>query len=144
MEQAVDTDIDKRLPVARLQTQFEHAPVRTAICFGSQTHGETHSSSDIDFAVEFDGIQPSDERYNEVYFGLLAELTAILETEAVDLLDIQTASDSLVRTIIDQGILLYGQLEHVETLREQLLTEEHHSPRERLDGAIERIDEHLA
>lgn len=119
-------------------------PVRVAICFGSQARGETHGHSDVDFAVEFDDVQPGDEEYNEAYFRLLATLTTVLETEDVDLVDLRTASDSLVRTIVDQGILLYGSSERVETLREQLLTDRPHSPRERLDGAIERIDKHLA
>lgn len=144
MEQAADTDLGERLPVAQLRTQFERAPVRVAICFGSQARGETHGRSDIDFAVEFDEVQPGDEEYNEAYFRLLAALTTVLETEDVDLVDVRAASDSVVRTIIDQGILLYGSSERVETLREQLLTDEQDSPRERLDGAIERIDEHLA
>ena len=144
MKQAADTDLDERLPVAHLREQFERAPVRIAICFGSQARGETHSRSDIDFAVEFDEMQPDDQEYNEVYFRLLATVTTVLETEDVDLVDIHTASDSLVRTIVDKGILLYGSSERVETLREQLYTKEQHSPRERLDGAIERIEEHLA
>ena len=144
MKQAADTDLDERLPVARLREQFERAPVRVAICFGSQAHGETHGRSDIDFAVEFDEVQPDDEGYNEAYFQLLAALTALVETEDVDLVDIHTASGSLVRTIVDQGILVYGSSDRVETLREELYTKEQRSPRERLDAAIERIDEHLA
>lgn len=144
MEQATDTELSERLPVAQLRTQFEGSPVRVAICFGSQARGKTHGRSDIDFAVEFDEIQSGDEEYNEAYFRLLAALTTVLETENVDLVDVRATSDSLVRTILDQGILLYGSVERVETLREELLTDEPDSPRERLDGAIERIDEHLA
>ncbi|WP_302081621.1 type VII toxin-antitoxin system MntA family adenylyltransferase antitoxin [Salinibaculum rarum] len=146
MERVEETDLRQRLPVDTLQQLFEERQIRLAICFGSYATGRTHSQSDIDLAVEFEDIRPGDDSYNETFFSVYEAVSTTLETDDVDLLDIHSLSGSLARAVLTDGILVYGNSERVEILREQFTVDdtEQRSPRERLDTAIERIDEHLA
>lgn len=145
MERASETDLADRLPLDELQAVFTQEPVRLAVCFGSQASGQVHGHSDVDIAIELDGLQPGDEGYNEVYFRVYRKVTEGLDREDVDLIDFHTLSGSLARAVFDTGVLLFGEPERVETLRKRVDTEpDSRSPRERLDRAIERMDEHLA
>ncbi|MEF8786195.1 MAG: nucleotidyltransferase domain-containing protein [Haloarculaceae archaeon] len=146
MERVEETDLGQRLPVDTLQQLFEEQQVRLAICFGSYASGRTHSQSDIDLALEFEDVRPGDDSYNDTFFRVYEAVSTALETDDVDLLDIHSLSGSLAQTVLTDGILIYGNAERVEALREQLIVEEteQQSPRDRLDTAIERIDEHLA
>ncbi len=145
MERAAETGLSERLPLEELVAVFEREPVRLALCFGSRATGRTHDHSDIDLAVELEGLRPGDEGYNDAFFGLYAEVTGVLGREDVDLVDIHSLSGSLARAVFETGVLLYGDPERVPTLEAQVDTErDDRPPRERLDSAIERIDEHLA
>ena len=145
MRTSEDAAIENSLPLERLQAVLQEHPVQVAILFGSHAHGETHTRSDIDIAVEFETVCPSDPDYNEVFFGLSADLSEALESDDVDLVDLQTVSPELAEIIFDQGVLLIGDLEHVATLRRELTasTSSDQSPRDRFDAALTRIDEHL-
>lgn len=74
-----------------------------------------------------------------------ADLSEALETDNVDLVDLQTTSPELAETIFDHGILLIGDPEHVADIQSQLSATEKQtqSPRERFDAAVARIDRHL-
>lgn len=145
MERAGESTLNEHLPVEELVAMFERKPVTLALLFGSHATGRTHDHSDIDIAVEFKDRQPGDEAYNEVFFDLYGAVTEVLGHEDVDLVDIHSMSDSLARTAFETGILLYGEPKRVETLEEELdTTPDGRSARERLDSAIERMDEHLA
>jgi predicted nucleotidyltransferase len=146
MKEVGEVELGKRLPIEQLQQLFDERQVSLAICFGSYATGETHSRSDIDFAIEFAKLRPGDESYNDQFFEVYGALSQELDTDDVDLLDIHSLSGSLARTVLTDGILVYGDIERVEHLREQLVKSggEQRSPGERLDAAIERIDDHLA
>lgn len=141
-EAAIDTD----LPLEPIREVLREHSVAVAILFGSHTSGNTHSRSDIDIAVEFETVRPSDPDYNEVFFGLSAALSETLGTDDVDLVDLQTVSPEFADPIFDRGILLVGDPEHVLDLRNQLVGtgSPDQSPRERFDAAVARIDEHLS
>jgi predicted nucleotidyltransferase len=128
-----------------LQAVLREHPVQLAILFGSHASETTHARSDIDLAVEFDTHRPSDPNYNDVFLGLSADLSDALETDAIDLVDLHTVSPSLAASIFENGVLLVGDAEHAGDLRHQLLAGEtdQQSPRERLDAALDRIDDHL-
>lgn len=128
-----------------LRSVLQSHPVRLAILFGSQATGETHGASDIDIAVVFESVRPSQEAYNKTFLSLSADLSRTLETDAVDLVDLRTASSSVLSSVFEDGILLVGDPEDVTTLREQLDTppRETPSPRERMDRALANIDAHL-
>ena len=145
--ETVDTaEVGAAVPVDALRSTLEGHPVRLAILFGSRARGDTHSRSDVDIVVEFDGLRPGDERYNEAFFGLGADLSETLETDDVDLLEVHSLSPPLARAVFEDGILLFGSAERVEELREELPTSraDGSSPRERFDEALRRIDDHLA
>lgn len=136
---------EERLPLDALGDVFERAPVRLAVCFGSQATGDTHAHSDIDIAVEFAGLRPGDDGYNDAFFELYGEVASALGHEDVDLVDIHSVSGGFARALFESGVVIYGDPERFETLRESLDTDgETQSPRERLDRAIERMNEHLA
>ncbi|ELY61676.1 type VII toxin-antitoxin system MntA family adenylyltransferase antitoxin [Natronococcus jeotgali] len=134
------------LPLERLQKVFQEHGIWLAILFGSHASGEIHSQSDIDIAVELEDVQPTDPTYNERFFGLSADLSETLETDAVDLVDLQIASPELAATIFDHGILLVGDPNHATALWDQLAETESssQSPCERFDAALTKIDEHLS
>lgn len=145
MEQAAETDLSHRLPLESLRAVFADWSVSVAICYGSQATGQTHDRSDVDLAVEFAEIQPGDKGYNDAFFGLYADVTEALGMEAVDLVDVHSLSGSLARAVFETGVLVYGDPARVDILHEQLDTEvDERPPRERLDEAIERMDEYLA
>ena len=145
MDRGADTGVADRLPLEDLQEVFEREPVRLVLCFGSQASGRVHDHSDVDLAIELDGLQPGDEGYNDVFFRVYREVTDVLDRDDVDIVDVHSLSGSLARTVLADGVRIYGMSARVESLREQLDTElDDRSPRERLDEAIERMDEHLA
>lgn len=146
MRRAVQTNLGERLPVEDLQELFEQQQVRLAICFGSYATDERHAASDIDIAVELDELQPGDERYNDVFFGIYESVSDVLGTDSVDLIDVHSLSGSIARTILTDGILVYGEPSRVNILQNELVASDsdEQSPRERLDAAIERMDQHLA
>ncbi|QLH81116.1 type VII toxin-antitoxin system MntA family adenylyltransferase antitoxin [Halosimplex pelagicum] len=145
MERTGDADPEFPVPVQRLRARLDEAPVRVAILFGSHATGRAHARSDLDIAVEFEGVEPGDPEYNETFLGLSADLSRLLETDDIDLVDIRSLSPSLARSVFDTGVLLVGTEKRVETLRGTLLSDDpdERSPHERFDDALRRIDEHL-
>jgi predicted nucleotidyltransferase len=145
MRTAESTTLDAALDLDTLQAVLGEHPVRLAILFGSHATETTHATSDIDLAVEFDEHRPADPSYNDVFLGLSADLSDTLETDDVDLVDLHAVSPALAAAIFENGVLLVGTEEHAAELRHQLTTSEddQQSPRDRLDAALERIDDHL-
>ena len=145
MRTVESTALDTSLDLDALQAVLREHPVRLAILFGSHATESTHATSDIDLAVEFDDHRPSDPSYNGVFFGLSVDLSDALETDDVDLVDLHAVSPALAAAIFENGVLLVGDHEHAAELRRQLTAteSEQQSPRERLDAALDRIDDHL-
>jgi len=108
MRSSENTTTGESLLLQTLQEVLQEHPVQLAILFGSHATGESHSRSDIDMAVEFETVHPSDPAYNEVFLGLSGDLSEALETDDVDLVDLQTTSPELAETIFDHGVLLIG------------------------------------
>jgi Nucleotidyltransferase domain. len=145
MRIAESTALDAALNLDALQATLREYPIRLAILFGSHATETTHATSDIDLAVEFDEHRSSDSDYNDVFFGLSADLSDALETDDVDLVDLHTVSPALAAAIFENGVLIVGTVEHATELRRQLTAREsdQQSPRDRLDAALARIDDHL-
>jgi predicted nucleotidyltransferase len=145
MRTVESTALDTSLDLDTLQGVLQEYPVDLAILFGSHATGTAHATSDIDLAVAFDDHRPPDPSYNDVFLGLSADLSDALGTDNVDLVDLHTASPALVTAIFERGILLVGEPAHAAELRQQLPTAEsdQESPRDRLDAALDRIDDHL-
>lgn len=145
MRRVEETDVDASLDVDALQAVLREHPVGLAILFGSHATGTAHSASDIDIAIEFASQRPADPGYNDAFLGLGADLSAALETDDVDLVDLHAVSPPLATSIFDDGILLRGDAERAAELRRQIgeAAPEAQSPRERFDSALDRIDVHL-
>lgn len=120
-------------------------PVTVGFLFGSRGRDEAHAESDVDVAVAFDGLEPGSREYNNVLFGLSADLAAALGTDDIDVVDLRRAPPELARAVFDDGTLLVGTDRDVERLRDQLRdVEETQSPAERFDAVLAAIDDHLA
>lgn len=145
MRTAESTALDAALDLDALQAVLREHPIRLAILFGSHATETTHATSDIDLAVEFDEHRPSDPSYNDVFLGVSVDLSDALETDDVDLVDLHSVSPALAAAIFEQGVLLVGEAKHAAELRRNLTPSEsdQQSPRDRLDAALDRIDDHL-
>lgn len=145
MRTVESASIDTSLDLDALRTVLREHPVQLAILFGSHATGRAHEASDIDIAVEFSDQRPADPGYNDTFLGLSADLSEALETDAVDLVDVRTVSPELATAIFENGVLLVGDQDHAVDLHRQVTRDESEprSPRERLDTALARIDDHL-
>ncbi|PSQ45703.1 nucleotidyltransferase [Halobacteriales archaeon SW_6_65_15] len=145
MKPVESASLGDSLPIADLQSVLREYPVRLAILFGSYASGNTHRSSDVDIAVEFESIDRESPAYNEMFFELGADLSDVLMTDDVDVVAVQTLSPGVAESILEDGVILVGDLAHAADLLQRIVAEssDERSPRERFDAAIGKIDEHL-
>jgi predicted nucleotidyltransferase len=137
--------IASSLPIERIQHTLQKYPVELAILFGSHATDTSTPQSDIDIAVAFEDVRSSEPSYNMVFFGLSADLSDTLGSDDVDLADLYSMPSSLLRSVFEDGVLLAGDEETAARIRHELTeaTDTRHSPRDRLDTALARIDGHL-
>jgi uncharacterized protein len=138
--------LPESLDIEALQAVLRDHPVQIALLFGSHATDTAHDASDIDIAVVFESQRPSDPAYNETFFGLSADLSETLQTDAVDLVDLHTLPPTVAASVFEHGLLLIGKQDRAAELREQLTTpqiEPTQSPRQRLDEALTKIETHL-
>ncbi|WP_136592547.1 type VII toxin-antitoxin system MntA family adenylyltransferase antitoxin [Salinigranum halophilum] len=145
MRTVATADIDDSLPLETLRAILEEHSVQCALLFGSHATDTTHPRSDLDIAVEFETTDREESTYNDSFFGLSADLSDALGTDAVDLVDIHTLSPRVAESVFDEGILLIGEMDHAKELRQRLTdtSTDEQSPRERFDNALAKIDHHL-
>lgn len=133
--------LDRRT-VDRLQEVLDQHPIRLGVLFGSQATGTAGDHSDIDVAVEF---LPSVEDGFKAQLRLGVDLTRVLGTDDVDVVDLQTVPPAVGYSALSHGAVLVGDSERVEELqaqfdreRERLTSTER---RERFDNALGRLEE---
>lgn len=145
MRTVESTTLESHFDIETAQAVLREHPVRLAILFGSHATETTHDTSDIDIAVEFDEHEPADRGYNEVFLGLSVDLSDELNTDDIDLVDLHTVSQPLATAIFDNGILLVGNSNHAAELRRELTASgtDQQTPRERLETALDKINDHL-
>lgn len=69
-----DTGIAEREEVERrVRTVLSGHPVSFAMLFGSASTGSSGTDSDIDIAIEFEAVRPSDEGYSDVFLAVFNE-----------------------------------------------------------------------
>lgn len=90
-----------------IQRVLQDAPVSVAILYGSHARSEATERSDVDVAVGFDESLSSVER-TRARLDLIDRLQASLDAGAVDVVPLSAASDSLLREIHEDGVLLVG------------------------------------
>lgn len=77
--------------------------VRLVYLFGSQVYGDPGPSSDYDFGISFDRVQPT----SEVRASIAHQLSRALETERVDVVLLNRAPIELAYVNIAYGELIY-------------------------------------
>lgn len=137
---------DQSLRETVAATLADH-PVSVGFLFGSQARGEAHEQSDVDVAVAFAETAPGEQGHVEARLALGADLALALETDEIDVVDIQAVSPALVRAVFRDGDQLIGSKADARNLRDTLFTDvetDQRSPAERFDDALTAIDDHLA
>lgn len=98
--------------------------------------------SDIDIAVEFVDVRPSDDGYSTAYLRLVSHLTDALDT-TVDVVDVRSMPPRFAHAAFDAGTVVHG----TEARRRQLEDELSGDPvtldeaRTRVSTAVERMEQ---
>ena len=82
-----------------LQPLFEDGSLQLVILFGSTATGKRHGSSDTDIAVLYD--------HTADIMALTTRVMRLLQTDAVDIVDLRRASPLLGFAVMSRGSLLY-------------------------------------
>lgn len=94
--------LQKQEIIKRLTNLFSHKPeIILAYLFGSVAEGKTHKFSDIDIGVYYKK-EPSLKQYLQ----LINDVCEILETDDVDVVNMNSASPLIVHDILSYGKLL--------------------------------------
>lgn len=125
----------------RLQAVLSDHPVSFALLFGSKTTDSDRPNSDIDIAIEFEGLRPSDEGYSDVF---LATYTAVDDAvdDPVDLVDVHTMPARFAASALSNGRLLVGSASRRAELRETVGDDASVDSRDavaRVEAALERM-----
>lgn len=98
--------MNKPIDFRVLHNYFKDQPVSLVYLMGSQASGKTKPYSDTDIAVLFDDKLTSSERFNHKV-GMLSELSKILGTDNIDLVDLNSATPHLSYEAIKQRQEIY-------------------------------------
>jgi predicted nucleotidyltransferase len=92
---------------------LDAAPVALAVLYGSVARGEADDGSDVDIAVAFeDDLSPAGRTRTRL--DLIAELSAALDIETVDVTPLADASPELRRAIRADGVVLLGSADDLD------------------------------
>lgn len=140
------TDPDERpmsIEYDALQRILSEHPVRFAIVFGSQVRGDTHATSDIDIAVEFDD-SVSEQEYADARLSLIADLTSALGQNAVDVADLKDMRPAIGKSALEHGVVVIGSQDQADRYLEQFTqatSASNRTRRERFDNLLTQIEE---
>lgn len=141
MEPAADELDDVPEPIGSVLR--EH-PVRTAVLFGSRVQGTETAESDLDIAVEFDVDHSVDERHR-ARLELIVDLMEALDTDDIDVADLSAIRPAVGASALRTGVVLLGDADRVERLREDFerrTTHRSHEERMRaFDELLARLEE---
>jgi predicted nucleotidyltransferase len=80
--------------------------VKSLFAFGSVTRDDFNESSDIDFVVDFDEVDPY--KYTDLYFSLKYKLEEVLKRQ-VDLLEERALKNKIFKQQLDSTkVKIYG------------------------------------
>lgn len=131
----------------RIMATLAPYPIQFALLFGSQSRGDTHGQSDIDIAVIFEDLEPGDQGYTDELLDLGAALSVEFDSNDVDVIDLRTASPTIVQAALKDGEILVGDeelAEEIERSHRNKRPESAEVPSERFDDILARIDDHFA
>ena len=96
--------------------------IKLVYLFGSHAKGTAGPLSDYDIAVYIDSYDT--QKLISLKFALIREVTAILKTDAVDIVILNTCEQpELKYAIITEGILLYEKLPYKMLVEPKILNE---------------------
>lgn len=82
-------------------------PLELAVLFGSAASGSTHTFSDIDIGIVFEGDVEEPER-RRLSNRIAGGVSMALERDDVDIVDLEQAPASIAYAALSSGILLIG------------------------------------
>ena len=140
------TDVDDEGVCETVASVLTEHPVAVGFLFGSRARNEASKGSDIDVAVAFEETE-ADQRRARLALGV--DLALALGTDDIDIVDLRSASPTLVRAVFRTGDRLAGSERAARELREELRDagddrDRQRSPTERFDDALAAIEDHLA
>lgn len=100
------------LHIEELKQKLKRYPLQQAYLFGSQARGTAGSLSDVDIALLF---QPDADK-EKTESKIFAVLSQLLQTDNIDIIDIETASPLLAHRSVIQGVPLLNRSKHEEAL----------------------------
>ncbi|MCU4800365.1 nucleotidyltransferase domain-containing protein [Halobacteria archaeon HArc-gm2] len=115
--------------------------VGLAVLFGFTVQPDA-DPADLDIAIEFSEYRPTDEGYAAVYLDLYSTLEDEIE-RPVDLVDVHSTSPPFASVVFDDGVLVLGSEERLETLERRLTGDEPsvENARKRVTAAASRLRE---
>lgn len=140
------TDVDDEGVRETVTSVLTDHPVAVGFLFGSRARNEASTGSDIDVAVAFEETE-DDQRRARLKLGV--DLALALGTDDIDIVDLRSASPTLVRAVFRTGERIVGSERAAGELREELRNadgdrDSQRSPTERFDDALAAIEDHLA
>ena len=126
----------------RLERVLAEHPISFAMLFGSAGRGTMSDTSDLDLAVQFESLRPSDDGYSQAYLRLTAAVDNAVSL-SVDVVDIHSMSPPFARAAFDHGEVLVGseaqrkRLEHELAGEASTVVDAH----ERVAAAVSRLHE---
>jgi len=111
MQRASEVTV-RSLDLDAVQGVLREAPVSVGVLYGSHARGEAAPGSDVDVAVGFDGSIDASER-TWARLDLVVQLGDRLGTDDVDVVPLAGATDSLLRDVWADGVLLVGTPEEL-------------------------------
>jgi predicted nucleotidyltransferase len=87
--------------------------------FGSAGRGTMHERSDVDVAVAFEDVRPTDDEYSRVYVALLSAVDDALSAD-VDVVDVHSMTPQFARAAFENGTVVVGSEEQRVELADEL------------------------
>ena len=106
----------------RLERALAEHPVSFAMLFGSAGRGTMSDTSDLELAVEFESLRPSDDGYGQVYLEPISAVDNAV-SRSVDVVDVHSMPPAFARAAFDHGEILVGSEAQRERLERELAGE---------------------
>ena len=117
-------------------------PIRLGVLAGSHARGESNIHSDVDVAVEFDSSVSDNERRSALV-ALVAALTRALNTDDIDVVDLDSVRPEVGRSMLEDAVVLVGDPDRADQLARrfdrQADTPTPEERRRRFDEVLERL-----
>lgn len=101
-----------KINIGQLKRKLKRYPLQQAYLFGSHARGAAGPLSDVDIAVLFKPKVNKDKMESKIF----AEISQLLQTDNIDIVDIETAPPLLAHRSVIQGLPLLNHSRHEEAM----------------------------